>query len=112
MVAIGGAEEQRREFTENGPFIPGEDRPGMNGCSMFEAEVEAGRPVHLIVWLSPSAFEGGYRFDRMALPGLFDILWGSRLRSMSGPIMAESQQERKARHSHVVQLPEKSAPEE
>jgi hypothetical protein len=32
--------------------------------------------------------------------------------SMSGSIMAESQQERKARHRHVVQLPEKSAPEE
>ena len=36
----------------------------------------------------------------------FDILG-----SMSGPIMAESQEE-KARHSPVVQLPEKSAPEE
>jgi hypothetical protein len=37
----------------------------------------------------------------------FDILG-----SMSGPIMAESQQERKASHRHVVQLPEKSALEE
>jgi hypothetical protein len=37
----------------------------------------------------------------------FDILG-----SMSGSIKAESQQERKARHRHVVQLPEKSAPEE
>jgi hypothetical protein len=37
----------------------------------------------------------------------FDILG-----SMSGSSMAESQQERKARHRHVVQLPEKSAPEE
>jgi hypothetical protein len=37
----------------------------------------------------------------------FDILG-----SMSGSIMAESQQERKARQRHVVQLPEKSAPEE
>jgi len=36
----------------------------------------------------------------------FDILG-----SMSGPIIAESQQE-KARHRHVVPLPEKSAPEE
>ena len=30
--------------------------------------------VHLMVSLSASAFEGGYRFDRMALPGPFDIL--------------------------------------
>ena len=30
--------------------------------------------VHLMVSLSPSAFEGGNRFDRMALPGPFDIL--------------------------------------
>jgi hypothetical protein len=63
-----------------------------------------------MVSLSPSAFEGGYRFDRMALPGPFDIL-GFFLGYMSGPIMAESQEE-KARHSHVMQLPEKSAPEE
>jgi hypothetical protein len=27
-----------------------------------------------MVSLSPSAFEDGYRFDRMALPGPFDIL--------------------------------------
>jgi hypothetical protein len=63
-----------------------------------------------MVSLSPSAFEGGYRFDRMALPGPFDIL-GFFLGYMSGPIMQESQEE-KARHSHVMQLPEKSAPEE
>jgi hypothetical protein len=31
---------------------------------------------------------------------------------MDGPIMAESQQEQKARHRHVVELPETSAPEE
>ena len=30
--------------------------------------------VHLMFSLSPFAFEGGYRFDRMALPGPFDIL--------------------------------------
>jgi hypothetical protein len=30
----------------------------------------------------------------------------------SGPIIAESQEERKAHHSHVAELPEKSAPEE
>jgi hypothetical protein len=63
-----------------------------------------------MVSLSPSAFEGGYRFDRMALPGPFDIL-GFFLGYMSGPNMQESQEE-KARHSHVMQLPEKSAPEE
>jgi len=63
-----------------------------------------------MVSLSPSAFEGGYRFDRMALPGSFDIL-GFFLGYMSGPIMQESQEE-KARHCDVVQLPEKSAPEE
>ena len=63
-----------------------------------------------MVSLSPSAFEGGNRFDRMALPGPFDIL-GFFLGYMSGPIMAESQEE-KARHCHVVQLPEKSAREE
>ena len=39
-----------------------------------------------MVSLSPSAFEGGYRFDRMALPGPFDIL-GFFLGYMSGPIM-------------------------
>ena len=37
-----------------------------------------------MVSLSPSAFEGGYRFDRMALPGPFDIL-GFFLGYMSGP---------------------------
>jgi hypothetical protein len=33
--------------------------------------------------------KGGSRFDRMALPGPFAIL-ASRLRSRSGPLMAES----------------------
>ena len=55
--------------------------------------------------------KGGYRFDRMALPGPFDVL-GLFLGYMSGPIMAESQEERKARHRHVMELPEKPAPEE
>lgn len=55
--------------------------------------------------------KGGYRFDRMSLPAPFDIL-GFFLGYMSGPIMAESQEERKTRHSHIVELPEKSAPEE
>jgi hypothetical protein len=55
--------------------------------------------------------KGGYRFDRMSLPAPFDIL-GFFLEYMSGPLMAESQEERKTRHSHVVELPEKSAPEE
>jgi hypothetical protein len=31
---------------------------------------------------------------------------------MNVPIMAESQQERKTRHRHVMELPETSAPEE
>jgi hypothetical protein len=41
----------------------------------------------------------------------FDIL-GFLLGYLNGPLLAESQQERKARHSHVVELPEKSAAEE
>ncbi len=54
--------------------------------------------------------KGGYRFDRMALPGPFDIL-GFFLGYMSGPIMAESVEERKARHSHIVELPEEDGTE-
>jgi hypothetical protein len=54
--------------------------------------------------------KGGYRFDRMALPGPFDIL-ASRLRYMSGPIMAESAGEHEVRHSHVVELPEEDGTE-
>lgn len=49
--------------------------------------------------------KGGYRFDRMTLPGPFDIL-GFFLGYMSGPVLAESQEEREERHSHVVILPE------
>jgi hypothetical protein len=50
--------------------------------------------------------QGGYRFDRMALPDPFDILG-----YMSGPIMAESAEEREVRHSHVVALPEEDGTE-
>ena len=48
---------------------------------------------------------GGYRFDRMAFSGPFDIL-GFFLGYMSGPITAESPEERKERLKHVVFLPE------
>jgi hypothetical protein len=51
--------------------------------------------------------KGGYRFDRMALPGPFDTL-GFFLGYMSGPIIAESQEEREAGHIHVVMLPEEA----
>jgi hypothetical protein len=54
--------------------------------------------------------KGGYRFDRMALPGPFAIL-GFDLVYMSGPIMAESAEEREVRHSHVVESPEEDDPE-
>jgi len=54
--------------------------------------------------------KGGYRFDRMALPDPFDIL-GFFLGSMSGPIMAESAEERKALHSHIVEVPEEDGAE-
>ena len=50
--------------------------------------------------------KGGYRFDRMALPGPFDILG-----YMSGPIMVESAEEREGRHRHVVELPEEDGTE-
>ena len=48
--------------------------------------------------------KGGYRLDRMAFKDPFDILgcWGI----MSGPIMAESPQEREERRERVVILPE------
>jgi hypothetical protein len=39
----------------------------------------------------------------------FDIL-GFFLGSMSGPIMAESQEEHEERHKHVVLLPEEACP--
>lgn len=51
--------------------------------------------------------KGSYRFDRMALPGPFDIL-GFFLGYMSGPITAESPEEHEARHCHVVILPEEA----
>ena len=49
--------------------------------------------------------KGGYRFDRMALNSPFDIL-GFFLGYMSGPIAAESPEEREERLKHVVFLPE------
>jgi hypothetical protein len=51
--------------------------------------------------------KGGYCFDRMSLPGPFDIL-GFFLGYMSGPIMAESAEEQKVRHSHVIVLLEET----
>ena len=49
--------------------------------------------------------KGGYRFDRMAFKDPFDIL-GFFLGYMSGPITAESTEEREARIKRVVVLPE------
>ena len=55
------------------------------------------------------AGKGGYRFDRMAFNGPFDIL-GFFLGYMSGPIVAESTEECEERHKHVVILPEEACP--
>ena len=52
---------------------------------------------------------GSYRFDRMAFNGPFDIL-GVVLGYMSGPIIAESPQEREERLKQVVILPEEACP--
>src|SRR5215469_18467807 len=49
--------------------------------------------------------KGGYRFDRMTFKDPFDIL-GFFLGYMSGPITAESTEEREARIKRVVVLPE------
>ncbi len=49
--------------------------------------------------------KGGYRFDRMVFKDPFDIL-GFFLGYMSGPITAESTEEREERHKRVVMLPE------
>jgi hypothetical protein len=49
--------------------------------------------------------KGVYRFDRMAFNGPFDIV-GFFLGYMSGPLLAESPQEREERMKHVVILPE------
>lgn len=49
--------------------------------------------------------KGGNRFDRMAFDGPFDIL-GFFLGYMSGPITAESTEEREERMKRVVMLPE------
>ena len=56
------------------------------------------------------AGKGGYRFDRLALPGPFAIL-GFFLGYMSGPILAKGAQERENRRKHVVELPEKDGTE-
>ncbi len=50
---------------------------------------------------------GGYRFDRMVFNGPFDIP-GFFLGYMSGPIIEESQEERKKRQSRIVTLPEET----
>jgi hypothetical protein len=49
--------------------------------------------------------KGGYRFDRMVFKDPFDILG-----YMSGPVIAESQEVRKARQSRIVVLPEEASP--
>jgi len=54
--------------------------------------------------------KGSYCFDRMAFHSPFDIL-GFFLGYMSGPIMAESQEECEHRHSRVVELPEEDGTE-
>ena len=81
-------------LTENGSGSPVLSKTGMNGRSLSGAGVE----------------EGGYHFDRMALPGPFAIL-GFDLGYRSGPLMAESAEEREGRHSHVVELPEEDGTE-
>jgi hypothetical protein len=53
--------------------------------------------------------KGGYRFDRIAFDGPFDIL-GFFLGYMGGPILAESPQEREERHKRVVMIPEEACP--
>jgi hypothetical protein len=49
--------------------------------------------------------KGGYRFDRMAFKDPFAIL-GFFLGYMSGPILAESREEREERLKYAVILPE------
>ena len=53
--------------------------------------------------------KGGYCFDRMAFKDPFDIL-GFALSLQEGPVIAESQEERKARQSRIVVLPEEASP--
>ncbi len=53
--------------------------------------------------------KGVYRFDRMTFKDPFDIL-GFFLGYMSGPMMAESPQEREEPHKRVVVLPEPARP--
>ena len=49
--------------------------------------------------------KGGYRFDRMAFNGPFDILCFF-LGYMSGPMITESVEEQQERMKRVVMLPE------
>ena len=49
--------------------------------------------------------KGGYCFDRMTFKDPFDIL-GFFLGYMSGPVLAESSEEREEHQSRVVVLPE------
>ncbi len=53
--------------------------------------------------------KGGYRFDRMTFNSPFDIL-GFFLGYMSGPVTAESPQEREERMKRIVILPEPASP--
>ncbi len=53
--------------------------------------------------------KGGYCFDRMTFKDSFDIL-GFFLGYMSGPILAETAEEREERHKRVVMLPEPASP--
>ena len=52
--------------------------------------------------------KGGYRFDRMAFNGPFDLL-GFFPGDMSGPVLAESLEEHEERMKHAVILPEPSS---
>jgi hypothetical protein len=51
--------------------------------------------------------KGGYRFDRMAFNGPFDIL-GFFLGDMSGPILAEGPEEQQERMKRVIVLPQEA----
>ncbi|HZS78718.1 MAG TPA: hypothetical protein VFA41_19055 [Ktedonobacteraceae bacterium] len=51
--------------------------------------------------------KGGYCFDRLSFKTPIDLL-GFFLGYMSGPIIAESEPERKERHSRVILIPEEA----
>jgi hypothetical protein len=75
---------------------------------------QAGDEWAFLIW-GKGGGRTAFVFALMVKPsfdGFTSTSWASRLRYKNGPIMAESQQERKARHHHVVELPETSAPEE